>query len=263
MVETTGILVRGIAALLVLGGTALLPRAAQAVDVIVADGLVTIDADAVPLHEILEALVAQDALRLIAFRAVDRPVTARLRRVPLADALQRLLGGSERYQLFSPAAAGDPAAVTVTPTLWIFDDASGPAFALDFYATILGHGGVGDKTEAIRALRDIATPDALRVLAGALNDPDQRVRHAARDALAAVGDADALAVLDGTPDAAGPVPQAEAADARAPAGGATADAAPRTTAFEAVQQTDDAAMFRALFPEPQPNGGTTTPRNLR
>lgn len=259
MVSRTSIAVRGLAGLLAIASLALSARAGPALDVRVDAGLVSIAADDVPLHDVLEALVAQGALRLIAFRAVDRTVTVRLHRVPLADAIQRLLGEFESYQLFSPAAVDGKTTGSETPTLWLFDDGSDPALVLDFYASVLDHGGIGDRKEAIRALRDIATPAALRLLAAALDDPDARVRRAARHALAAVGDAEALAMLDAELDAPDPARRTDTIDvlsdmddtaARARIAVALADADPQVRAAAVSGLADSADEWsRALLVE--------------
>ena len=93
-----------------------------------------------------------------------------------------------------PGAIGRPASSVVQPA--IEDDADrqvdvvatiatidyAPARS-DFLETVVAQGTVGDRKAAIRALRHLATTEAINILSIALGDSDPRVSKAAFEAL--------------------------------------------------------------------------------
>ena len=88
--------------------------------------------------------------------------------------------------------------------------------------TVLEHGSVGERKAAVRELRHLATPEAVRSLSIALGDHDPRVQKAAFEALSRFGGDDALAAIASFMADHDPAMRAQAVEALGDAGGYSA-----------------------------------------
>lgn len=163
----------------------------------VAQGLVSVTAIDVPLHEVVQAIAARTGLRIVQHTALEGRVSLQIERASLADALPDILAGHS-YQLYQ----GVPDA-PIPGTLWVFADGTAAASAADiFFEAVILHGSLAEKREAIRELRRLGTPQAIEALSLALTDDDPRVRGPAIAALQHIGgDAALAAVASATADA--------------------------------------------------------------
>jgi len=210
---------------LLFGSLALFPASAWTLEVVVRDGLVSVDADDVPVQDILDELAAQQGIRVVQQAEIRRPASLSVDEAPLAEVLDALLDTSDSYQLFIPAErdAGE-AGTPIPPTLWVFEAGTGEGYRLAFHETVLLHGSIGEKKESIRHLRHAATPGATRMLSLALGDEDERVRSAAMEALTAIDTEESTAALASAAVSADPVTRANAAAAVSTADGKSAAA---------------------------------------
>ncbi len=209
---------------LLLGSFALLSTAANAADVSITDGLVSLTAERVPMQEVLDTLAERSDLRLIQHAPIDREVSIRINSLPLAEALDMLLDTRDSYQLFMPPPESADGGGRVPGTLWVFAAGTGKPYAIDFLETVLLRGEIGEKKEAIRTLRNDATPAAVQALSFALSDRDRRARDAAIEALGAIGSDEALAALASAGGVDNPVERAAVTYAMAASGAASARA---------------------------------------
>ena len=210
------------ARLLLLGSVALVCTTVGAVDITVAEGRISVTAENVPVQEVLDALAERSDLRVIQHTSIDREVGVQIDSLPLAEALDVVLDTRDSYLLFLPPANPADGGKSIPGTLWIFAAGTGKPYAIDFLETVLLRGRIGEKKEAIRTLRNEATPAAVQALSFALSDTDKRVRDAAIEALGAIGSDDALAALASVAGTDNPVERAAVAHAMATSGGASA-----------------------------------------
>ena len=190
---------------LLLFGSLALSFAAQAdnagaLSLRIVDGTGTVDARDVPLQQIVDNVVAEANLRLIQHGALDGIVTVSLNELALPDLFDALLE-DHSYQLFQPVANGDaaPQQNAVPGTLWVFSHGeTGDPTATVFLEAVLFFGTVAEKKEALRELRRLRSDTAVESISYALQDPDERIRDAALDALAAIGSDAALAAIAST-----------------------------------------------------------------
>lgn len=188
--------IRAWSRLSIAGSLATLALSANAVELTIEHGLVSVEAEDVTVQEILQALSEQQGLRLVQQSALTRRIDVHADRVTVPFLLDSVLELSDSYQLFLPEAGEDPdGAAQIPPTLWLFAEGTGEDYAISFHETVLLRGGVGDRKEAVRRLRDIATPAAVNALSVALSDSDERVRNAAIEALSNMGSEAAVAAL--------------------------------------------------------------------
>jgi len=126
-----------------------------------------------------------------------------------------------------------------------------------FLETVITQGTVGDRKAAIRALRHLATDEAIAVLSMALGDEDLRVRKAALEALEQIGGDEALAAIASRTRADDPAARARAVEALASAGGYSAadylelalrdtDARVRVTAVTALGDLNDSRAVNII-----------------
>ena len=192
------------AGLLLLGNPALLLAAGgndgASVSVRIVDRHVSLSVHDAPLQLVVDAIVAETGLRLIQHAELERNVTVAADEQPLHRFLDELLR-DHSYQLFEAQrnAAGTPPLGPVPGTLWIFSAGQSPPPAATVYLeAVLHFGSYAEKKEAIRNLRRLGTAAAVETLGLALQDPDDRVRDAALDALAIIGSDAALAAIAST-----------------------------------------------------------------
>ena len=84
----------------------------------VEDGLLTVDADAVPLAEVVGAIGRQAGFETTLIGDVSAPVTVSLAKVPLAEGLERLLADTDRILIHAA-----PASYATRPRiaqLWLY-----------------------------------------------------------------------------------------------------------------------------------------------
>lgn len=126
-----------------------------------------------------------------------------------------------------------------------------------FLEAVVTQGTVGDRKAAIRALRHLATPEAIAVLSFALGDADSRIRKAAFEALAQIGGEEALAAIASATADDDPATRARAAEALAEAGGYSAleyleivlrdeDARVRASALDALGDLNDSRAVNII-----------------
>lgn len=126
-----------------------------------------------------------------------------------------------------------------------------------FLEAVVTQGTVGDRKDAIRALRHLATDEAIAILGYALGDEDPRVRNAAMEALEQIGGDEALAAIASATADADPAARARAVEALAGAGGYSAaaylelalrdaDARVRATAVAALGDLDDSRAVNII-----------------
>lgn len=126
-----------------------------------------------------------------------------------------------------------------------------------FLESVVTQGTIGDRKAAIRALRHLATPEAISVLSIALGDADSRVRKAAFEALTQIGGEEALAAIASATVDDDPATRARAAEALAEAGGYSAadyleillrdeDARVRASALAALGDLNDSRAVNII-----------------
>lgn len=170
--------------------------AANAVELSIEDGLISVEAENVAVQDILDALAKQHGLRLVQQAEINRAVNVSADRVTVPRLLDSVLELSDSYQLFLPdSTQRSENNANVPPILWIFTEGTGDDYAISFFETVLLRGDFGDRREVIRNLKDLATPSAVNTLSFALSDADARIRNAAVEALADIGSDSALAAL--------------------------------------------------------------------
>jgi HEAT repeat protein len=215
------------AGLLLLGGPVLSGAADQGVGelrVQLDGGLVSVTATEVPLEVVVREIAVKADLRLIQHVVLDRPVSLSIDRQALPDVLDRLLA-NDSYQLYRRAVGdgGADSGASIPGMLWIFAEGAAPApEAMLFFEGVILKGTVGQKKEAIRELRRVATIAAVQTLSVALGDDDERVRKAAMEALSAIGGDEALAAIASASADDDPHLRARAAQALSAAGGRSA-----------------------------------------
>jgi len=163
----------------------------------VEDGLVSVIAQDVPVHDVLREIAVKNDLRLVQHIVLDRVVSLTIERQPLPDVLDEILE-DDSYQLYQGVSGeGDSDADEAVPGgLWIFSEGSALApEATMFFEAVIYQGTVSEKKEAIRELRRLGTPSAIQTLSLALSDDDSRVSNAAMEALSRIGGDEALAAI--------------------------------------------------------------------
>jgi len=184
-------------------------------------GLVSVIAEEVPLQDLVGEIAAKTKLRLVLYVVLDRRVSFSIDQQPLSAVLDEILD-RDSYQLFQPAASHDDSNSNeaIPGSLWIFAEGSELAStATIFLETVIYQGTAGEKKEAIRELRRLGTPAAVRTLSLALGDDDARVSKSAMEALSRIGGDEALAAIASATMDADPRVRGKAAEAMAMAGG--------------------------------------------
>ncbi len=181
------------------------------------DNRVHIDAGIVQRQALVETIVAACGLRLIQQADLDEATRLPAGALPLADLVEWVLA-DESYQLHVTADSGPRRG-----SLWIFEDgASIPPEARELIEKTLLQAGFSERRAAVRELRRLANPDAVRLLSFALADPDERIREATAESLAAIGGDEALAALASAGASGDTAARANAAEMIARSGGESA-----------------------------------------
>ena len=165
----------------------------------IADGLVTLHADRVALSTILLELERQGGLRLVSRDALRERVSLDVERQPLPAALRQLMPTHDFLLLQAPAhsmvfihAAASPTLPVTPPAAAVHDEVGSRLEAIAALPRAAGSAAIRDlgasatlseapeiREEALAALGDIGGAEAQAAVATALSDPDSQVRSAA------------------------------------------------------------------------------------
>jgi HEAT repeats len=165
----------------------------------VEDGLLTVDADAVPLAEVVEAIGRQAGFETTLIGDVSALVTVSLAKMPLAEGLERLLGDTDRILIYAA-----PQADAIGPRiaqLWLYGPENGQEMTAAAPPSspepLLDPDGKIRSQAVLRLTQAGATEDALDQISQVLReDADPLVRSRAAIALGSLGDRRGLAALE-------------------------------------------------------------------
>ena len=180
----------------------------------VSDDLVTLKAYNVDMRNVLDVISRQSDLIVVSHAPLDGRLTLELERLPLFEALRRIMRGHSYLLHQARAATGASNANRGrSSTLWVFSDgsandpghnqAAGPfssdtASSVEVLQSDLMSDDIRIRQEAIKGLRRLKTNEAVAPLSYALADEDKKVRVKAIYALAYIGGDDAVAALAAT-----------------------------------------------------------------
>jgi hypothetical protein len=165
------------------------------------DESVTLQARSARLGDVLDAIAREAGLEFVSDAALNERLTLQLERVPLAQALSRILDERSFVLKQVRGSSGE---------LWVFGDPAAPLglprarravspdepVDLPAPATAALSDPVPDvRAEAVQALASPGTPNSVPMLKQALSDADEEVREAAVDALGDIGDEESVAAL--------------------------------------------------------------------
>ncbi len=239
----------------------------------ISNDLVTLRAHNVGLHYVLDEIARRIDLIIVSHVPLDGRVTLELERLPLFEALNRIMRG-QSYLLHQAQAAASARHANHghSSTLWVFSDgsandpghnqAAGPsssdtAPSVEVLQSDLMSDDIRIRQEAIKGLRRLKTNEAVAPLSYALADEDKKVRVKAIYALAYIGGDGAVAALAATSGDENAWVRAETAYALGTLGGDTAiqvlkhalhdaDSDVRESAIEAFTEIGDGQSARAL-----------------
>lgn len=172
--------------------------------VVISDGLVTLQAKNASVQSIVDELARKSELSVVCDFRTEARVTMELERLPMPDALRRILGERSFILYRAPAAAGTGS--RNGNTLCVFSDDSGNGFAATRAPSYILSAIENRQSElmsddrhvrrrAVRALRRLKAGDVVPALSYALADTDESIRVEAIYAIADVGGDDAVAAL--------------------------------------------------------------------
>jgi hypothetical protein len=164
-------------------------------------GLLTLEAQGVPLGEVIGAVGELAGFETILVGDLDSSVTASFTGLPVWGALEQLLGNTNRIVVYNEA---ERSADRVVVRLWLLasSDAVGDPIILtpeqDIFDDNLQHTNAKTRSLAVLRLGNAgASDEVLEALAQALRgDEDPLVRTRAANALAKLGDERAVPVLE-------------------------------------------------------------------
>ncbi len=237
------------------------------------DGLVTLKAHDVGVRDVLDEIARQSDLVIVSYNPLDGRLTLELERLPLSEALRRIMRGQSYLLYLAQTATGARNANHGRrSTLWVFSDGSAndpghtgavrqslreTTSAIEVLQSQLMSNDVRIRQEAIKGLRRLKSNEAVTPLSVALADEDRKVRVKAIYALAYIGGDDAVAALATTSADENAWVRAETAYALGTLGGDTAiqvlkhalhdaDADVRESAIEAFTEIGGGQSARAL-----------------
>lgn len=180
----------------------------------ISNDLVTLRAHNVGLHYVLDEIARRIDLMIVSHVPLDGRVTLELERLPLFEALRRILRGHSYLLHQARAATGASNANRGrSSTLWVFSDGSADdsdhtqaaghsssdtRSAFEVLQWELMSDDIRIRQEAIKGLRRLKTNEVVAPLSYALADEDRKVRVKAIYALAYIGGDDAVAALAAT-----------------------------------------------------------------
>ena len=235
--------------------------------------LVTLKAHNMDLREVLDEIARQSDLIVVSHGPLRGRLTLELERIPLYEALNRIMRG--RSYLLHQAQAATGAEIANherRSTLWVFSDGSAAEpghhqavgrslweskSAIEVLQSQLMSDDIRVRQEAIKALRRLKTDEAVAPLSVALADEDKKIRVKAIYGLADIGGDNAVAAMAAAVGDENAWVRAEAAYALGTLGGDTAiqilkhalqdaDSDVRETAIEAFQDIGGGQSASAL-----------------
>ena len=173
--------------------------------------LVTLTAHNAGVRDVLDEIARQSDLIVVSHDPLAHRLTLEIERLPLSEALNRIMRGQSYLLYQAQATTGARSANHERPsTLWIFsnrsaDDpdqtqaagrsSSDTASAIKVLQSELMSDDIHIRQEAIKGLRRLKANEAIAPLSFALDDKDKKVRVKAIYALAHIGGDDAGAAL--------------------------------------------------------------------
>lgn len=237
------------------------------------DDLVTLTAYNVSVRDVLDEIARQSDLMVVSHGPLHGRLTLELERLPLFEALRRIMRGQSYLLHQAQAATGARIANHARQgTLWVFSDGSAndPGYteaashsvwetrsAIEVLQSQLMSDDIRVRQDAIKGLRRLKVNEVIAPLSYALTDEDKKVRVKAIYALADIGGEDAVAAMAAAAGDENAWVRAETAYALGTLGGDTAiqvlkhalqDADPnvRETAIEAFTDIGGGQSARAL-----------------
>ncbi len=237
------------------------------------DDLVTLKAHNVSVRDVLDEIARQSDLIVVSRSPLHGRLTLELERLPLFEALRRIMRG--RSYLLHQAQAATGARIADDErqsTLWVFSDesANDPGYteaashslpgiksAIEVLQSKLMSDDVRVRQEAIKGLRRLKVNEVIAPLSYALADEDKKVRVKAIYALADIGGDNAVAAMAAAAGDENAWVRAETAYALGTLGGDTAiqvlqyslhdvDSDVRESAIEAFTEIGGGQSARAL-----------------
>ena len=212
--------------------------AASYLDVAMSADLVTIKAHNVGLREILDEIARQSDLIVVSEGPLHGRLTLDFERLPLYEALRRIMQGrSYLLHQAQPATGARNAIHGRRSTLWVFSDRSADdpvynqadsrsssdiASAIELLQLQLMSDDIRVRQEAIKGLRRLKVNEVIAPLSYALADEDKGVRVKAIYALADIGGDNAVAAITAAAADENPWVRAETAYALGTLGGGVA-----------------------------------------
>ena len=237
------------------------------------DDLVTLKAHNVGVRDVLDEIAGQSDLIVVSHGPLHGRLTLELERLPLFEALRRIMRGQSYLLHQAQEATGARIANHERQsTLWVFSDGSAndPGYteaashsvwettsAIEVLQSQLMSDEIRVRQEAIKGLRRRKVNEVIAPLSYALADEDKKVRVKAIYALADIGGDDAVAALVAAAGDENAWVRAETAYALGTLGGDTAiqvlkhalhdaDSDVRESAIEAFQDIGGGQSARAL-----------------
>ena len=185
--------------------------AASYLDLEMSDDLVTLSSHNVGVRDVLDEIARQSDLMVVSHGPLHGRLTLELERLPLFEALRRIMRGQSYLLHQAQAATGARIANHKRQsTLWVFSDGSenDPGYtetakhfvwetrsAIEVLQSQLMSDDIRVRQEAIKGLRRLKVNEVIAPLSYALADEDKKVRVKAIYALADIGGDDAVAAL--------------------------------------------------------------------
>ncbi len=177
----------------------------------VSGDLVTLNAYNIRVRNVLDEIARQSDLIVVSHDPLEYRLTLEFERLPLFEALRRIMRG-QSYLLHQSQAATDAKIANYESrgTLWVFSDgsadepghnqaaghsSSNTASVIEVLQSQLMSDDLRVRQEAIKGLRRLKVNEAIAPLSFALSDEDKEVRVKAIYALADIGGDDAAAAL--------------------------------------------------------------------
>ena len=247
--------------------------AASYLNIEISDDLVTLKAHNVRVRNVLDEIARQSDLVVVSHDPLDDRLTLELERLPLFEALRRIMRGQSYLLHQAQAASGARIANHERrSTLWVFSDGSANdpgqtqaaghsssdiASVIEVLQSQLMSDDIRVRQEAIKGLRRLKVNEVIAPLSYALADKDKKVRVKAIYALADIGGDNAVAAMAAAAGDENAWVRAETAYALGTLGGDTAiqvlkhalhdaDSDVRESAIEAFTEIGGGQSARAL-----------------
>ncbi len=173
------------------------------IDVVIRDGMLTLDARDAPLAEVIRRIGEVGGFETVIAGDLSTPVTHSFAGVPVKDGIERLVGDITRVVIYAPSAGEAPPPLK---ELRLYAVAApdvgdrGPGVSASVDPDILAEledPDVGIRIEAVRKLSRLNGAVVVDALAGVLrSDEDSRVRARAATALGGFADERAVPALE-------------------------------------------------------------------